>query len=174
MKKLMLFVILALSSLNAFAVEKGEKAPDFKVYTTRMQPFGLDQLMNNKTVLAFVPGAFTGVCTKEICSFRDDLKAFEELDADIAVVTTDSPFANAAWATEHEVTFPILADVSKETVKAFDVFYENFAGIQGFTVPKRAIFIIDEQGMVEYKWVAENPGLEPPYDEIKKALSEMN
>lgn len=170
---LLLLVITIVSTGSLFAAEKGKPAPDFTFYSTMLKPVNNADLNGSISILAFVPGAFTGVCTQEICTFRDDMAAFEELNADIYIITTDSPFSNAAWGKANEVNFPILSDINHEAIVKFDAYHENFANVAGFFVPKRSIFILDENGIVSYKWVSENPGVLPPFDEIKSHIKSI-
>jgi peroxiredoxin len=177
MKKLTTFLLAAfLLSIfpEIYAVETGEQAPNVKLWNTRLQPVELLEIVDRKTVLAFVPGAFTGVCTKEFCTFRDQLARLNELDAQVIGVTVDAPFSNAAWSKQNKFNFPVMSDFSREAVKAFDVYHENFGGMEGYTAPKRAVFILDENGVIRYKWVSENPGREPDYQEIQDKLEQMD
>src|SRR5512147_547067 len=100
------------------AVRNGEKAPEFTLVDTDKKPRSLKEFLGKKTVLVFYPGAFTGVCTKEVCAFRDSLATFNTLNAQVVGISVDSPFANKAFADHNRLTFPILSDVTKETSKA--------------------------------------------------------
>jgi peroxiredoxin len=122
-----------------------------------------------KTVLAFFPGAFTGVCTKEMCTFRDSLQS---LPGQVVAVSVNDPFTNKAFAEMHKLQFPILSDYTRETIKKYGIFHNDFAGLKGYTAAKRSVFIIDEGGVIRYKWVSEEPGKEPNYKEIKDALAQ--
>jgi len=128
-------------------------------------------LLGKKTVLAFFPGAFTGVCTKEMCTFRDSMQALGELEAQVVGISVNDPFSNKAFAEANRLQFPILSDYTRETVKRYDVFHENFAGLKEYTAAKRSIFILDDKGIVRYKWISEDPGKEPNYEEIKSKLA---
>lgn len=168
-----LFILLLLSA-PALAVEEGEKAPDFKLVMQNMQPFTLSENINNTLVLAFVPAAFTGVCTNEFCAFRDMHSELTNLDAYVVGITCDAPFSNNAWAQENQLNFPVLSDYNREVVKKYNVYHENFANLEGYTIPKRSIFIVNSDGIIAYKWVSDNPGVEPPYDKIKEAIKKIN
>jgi peroxiredoxin len=152
----------------------GSKAPDFTAYDFDKKPRSLSEFLSKKTVLAFFPGAFTGVCTKEMCTFRDSLSKLNGLNAQVVAVSVDSPFANKGFATANNLTFPILSDYSREAIKKFDILLNNFAGLNGYVVAKRSVFVLDKDGVVKYTWVSEDPGKEPPYDEVMKALSSFN
>ena len=126
-----------------------------------------------KIVLAFYPGAFTSVCTKEICAFRDSLAKLNELRAQVIGISVNDPFCNKAFSETNGLNFTILSDYAREVVKIYGVVAEDFAGLKGYTVAKRSIFIIDNKGIVRYKWITEDPAIEPNYDEIMSELERL-
>ncbi len=152
------------------SVEIGKKAPDFKLYDTDRKERTLSEFAGKKVVLAFYPGAFTGVCTKEMCNFRDSLSRFNDVNAQVIGISVDPPFSNKAFADQNKLNFPILSDFNRAAVKAYDAYHENFIGLNGYTAAKRAVFVVDKGGVVQYKWVSDNPGVEPNYDEVIKAV----
>lgn len=149
----------------------GTKAPEFKLFDTERKERSLSEFLTRKTILAFYPGAFTGVCTKEFCALRDAMENFNNMNAQVVGISVDGPFANKAFADANNLTFPLLSDLSKEVSKKYCGVYEDFAGVKGYTTSKRAVFVIDKTGIVKYLWITENAGAEPPYEEISKALS---
>ncbi|TAK60191.1 MAG: peroxiredoxin [Bacteroidetes bacterium] len=154
----------------AFTV--GEKAPNFTLIDTDRKERSLSEFLGKKTVLAFYPGAFTGVCTKEMCTFRDSMANLNSLNAQIVGISVDSPFANKGFSDANKLNFPLLSDFTRNVSKVYCGVYEDFAGLKGYTASKRAIFVLDKDGVVKYSWVSEsNPGAEPPFDEINKALA---
>ena len=153
------------------AVRVGDKAPDFTLVDTDKKPLSLSEFSGKKTVLVFFPGAFTGVCTKEMCTFRDSMSRFNEVNAQIVGICVDAPFSNKAFATQNNLQFPILSDYSRSTVKAYGILLDDFAGLKGYTAAKRSVFILDKGGVIRYAWVSDNPGVEPNYDEVSKALA---
>jgi peroxiredoxin len=155
-------------------LKNGDKAPDFTLYDTERKQRTLKEFLGKKTVLAFYPGAFTGVCTKEWCSLRDSIATFGSLNAQVVGISVDSPFANKGFADHNKLTFPLLSDFSREVSKQYGGLNGDFGGVTGYTAAKRAVFILDAQGIVRYTWVTDNPGVEPPYDEIQKALSTIH
>ncbi|MBI3786839.1 MAG: peroxiredoxin [Ignavibacteriales bacterium] len=156
------------------SLKVGDKAPDFTLYDADKKPRSLQEFAGKKTVLAFFPGAFTGVCTKEMCALRDSLNNFNSLNAQVVGVSVDSPFSNKAFATQNNLQFPLLSDFSRSTLKAYDIVHNDFAGLMGYPVAKRSVFVLDKEGIIRYLWVSENPGVEPNYQEITKALSTIN
>ena len=155
------------------SVEIGQKPPDFQLPDQNRTQRSLKEFLGKKTVLAFFPGAFTSVCTKEMCTFRDSVQALMSIQGQVVGISVNDPFTNKAFAETNKLQFPILSDYTRETVKKYDVFHNDFAGLKGYTAAKRSVFILDENGIVRYKWVSEDPGKEPNYEEIRQALSKL-
>jgi peroxiredoxin len=154
-------------------VEVGTKTPDFQLPDQDKVVQSLKNFLGKKTVLAFFPGAFTDVCTREMCRFRDSAKPFMDLGARFVGVSVNDPFTNKAFAETNGLQFSILSDYTRETIRKYNVFHENFAGLKNYTAAKRSVFILDESGTVRYKWVSEDPGKEPDYEEIIRQLSQL-
>jgi peroxiredoxin len=152
-------------------IKQGTSAPAFALYDTNRKERSLAEFSGKNVVLAFYPGAFTGACTKEMCAFRDSLAQFNQLNAQVVGISVDAPFANNAFAAQNKLEFPLLSDYSRAVCRSYGGVHEDFAGLKGYTVSKRAVFVVDGNGVVTYAWVSENPGIEPNYEEIKKALA---
>jgi len=140
--------------------------PDFHLYDQNLVVRSLKDFKGQKIVLAFFPGAFTDVCTREMCVFRDSMKSMMEFEAEIVGVCVNDPFTNKAFADAYKLPFSILSDYTRETIKDYDVFHEDYAGLKGYTVAKRSIFILDQESKLQYKWVTQDPAKEPKYNEI--------
>ncbi len=153
--------------------EVGQKPPDFRIPDQNRTLRSLKDFSGKKTVLAFFPGAFTSVCTKEMCTFRDSAQPLIDFGAQVVGISVNDPFTNKAFAEANEMPFTILSDYTRETVKKYSVFHDDFAGLKGYTAAKRSVFILDEAGTVRYKWVSEDPGKEPDYQEIMSQLSHL-
>jgi glutaredoxin-dependent peroxiredoxin len=147
-------------------VEIGQKIPDIELVDTERNPVKLSSFKGKPVILLFYPGAFTGVCTKEMCTFRDSMAKFNGLN--VVGISVDVPFANKAFKTQNNINFPLLGDYNREAVRAFNNYHENFAGMKGYTASKRAVYILDSDQVVRFKWVSENPGVEPDYDTVVK------
>ncbi|HTO94391.1 MAG TPA: peroxiredoxin [Bacteroidota bacterium] len=152
-------------------LKKGDRAPDFSLYDTDKKIRSLGEFLGRKSLIAFYPGAFTGVCTKEMCTFRDSLATLGSLNAQVVGVSVDSPYANKSFAEQNKLTFPLLSDFSREVSKKYCGLYEDFAGLKSYTASKRSVFVLDSKGIVQYAWISDNPGVEPPYEEVTRALS---
>ena len=148
-----------------------EKAPHFTLIDSARKQVSLSDFAGKTVVLVFIPAAFTGVCTKELCSFRDSIAAFNDVGATVLAIDVDAPFTNAAFAEKNGLNFPILSDYDRKAVRAFGIAHDDFAGMAGYTAAKRSVFVIDGSGTIRYSWVAPNPGVEPNYDEVKAAVA---
>lgn len=153
------------------SVEVGQRPPDFQLPDQDKKQRTLKDFLGKKTVLAFFPGAFTSVCTKEMCTFRDSMQTLNSLNAQVVGISVNDPWTNKAFAEANKLQFPILSDYTREVVRKFSVFHDDFAGLKGYTVAKRSVFVLDDKGIVRYRWVSEDPGRQPDYDEVKKALA---
>lgn len=155
------------------SVEVGHKPPDFQLPDQDRKQRALTDFLGKKTVLAFFPGAFTSVCTKEMCTFRDSMQVLNSLNAQVVGISVNDPFTNKAFAEANKLQFPILSDYTKDTIRKFNVFHEDFGGLKGYVAAKRSVFILDSNGTVRYKWVSEDPGKQPDYEEVKKVLAKI-
>ena len=153
-------------------LHSGQIAPDFTLYDTNKQQVTLSSFRGQKVLLLFFPLAFTSVCTAELCSVRDQLKMYEELDVHPIGISVDSVYSLAKFKAEQKINFPLLSDFNKEVSKSYDALYETFGlGMKG--VSKRAAFLIDEVGRIVYAEVLENAGLQPDFVAIQGKLREL-
>ena len=128
-----------------------------------VEEFGLlSAATDGPIVLAFFPAAFTGGCTEEMCTFRDSMARFEEVDATVYGVSVDLPFALNAFADEHDLNFPLVSDFEQQLVEVFDVRLDGVMGLDGLA--ERSVFVIDTDGVVRYEWVREDGN--PDFDEL--------
>ncbi len=155
------------------ALSVGAQAPEFTLYDTDRNLRSLAEFKGKKVVLALYPGAFTGVCTKEMCSIRDTLANLSSLNAQVVGISVDSPFANKGFAGQNNLSFPLLSDFTRAVAKQYAEVYEDFGGVRGYIAAKRAVYILDGEGVVKYVWVTENPGVEPNYAEIRSVLESI-
>ena len=154
-------------------IKVGDKAPDFTLRDTDLKPRSLKDFLGRKVVLAFFVGAFTSVCTKEMCAFRDSMARLIDLKAQVIGISVNDPFSNQAFAQKNRLSFPILSDYNRRVIKTYGVETPDFAGLDGYTVAQRSIFIVDKNGTVRYVWTTEDPTIEPNYKEIEAALEKI-
>ena len=154
-------------------IKVGDKAPDFTLPDTDKKSRSLKEFLGKKIVLAFFVGAFTSTCTKEMCEFRDSMSRLIDLNAQVIGISVNDPFSNKAFSEKNRLPFPILSDYKREVTRTYELELPNFAGLDGYTVAKRSIFVIDSEGTVRYVWISDNPAVEPNYQEIQKVLEQI-
>lgn len=147
-------------------------APKFTLKNTKKEDVSLSDFSDKVVVLAFYPGAFTGVCDTEMCALQDNLKSFNELDAVVLGISVDSPWANGGFSKQYNLEFDLLSDFERKVVNDYNVVFTGLGGIEGYTCANRAVFIIKD-GVIKYRWDAPNPGVEPDYNEIKNQLESI-
>jgi peroxiredoxin len=152
------------------AVTVGAKAPDFTLRNQDMQDVTLSDLWKKgPVVLAFMPGAFSGTCTAEMCHFRDSAGELGTLNATVVGVTVDTFFALKAWAAAEKLPFTLLSDFNKEVTPRYGVLNPDMIGLKN--IAKRATFVIGRDGVVTYAQVLEDARNEPDYDAVRTALA---
>jgi len=155
------------------SVQAGQDAPDFTLKNTDMQEVTLSSLRGQKNVVVlFVPFAFTGVCTTELCSVRDNLNNYASLNAEVFGISVDSPFAQKQWKEKEHLNFTLLSDFNRQACKAYGAYYDDLLGLQG--VAKRAAFVVNKAGKVRYAEVLDNARNLPNFDRIRETLQGLS
>jgi peroxiredoxin len=151
-------------------IEAGQKAPDFTLYDSEKNKVNLSDYKGKNVLLLFFPMAFTSVCTKELCSIRDNIAHYNNVNAQVFGISVDSIFTLAKFKDEQKLNFPLLSDFNKDVSQAYGTLYDTFVfDMKG--VSKRSAFVIDEEGTVQYAEVLENAGDLPNFEAIEAALS---
>ncbi|MBK0378181.1 redoxin domain-containing protein [Mucilaginibacter segetis] len=151
------------------SIQTGQPAPQFKLVSSELKEVSLSDFKGRKVVIHFFPMAFTGVCTTQLCTMRDNFGYYEGLNAQILGISVDSPFTLAKFKEENNYQFPLLSDFNKEASSAYGAIYEKFAfGLKG--VSKRAAFVLDEDQTVVYAEVLENAGDLPNFEAIAEKV----
>ncbi len=148
----------------------GDKAPEFELPDPDMKLHKLSEYRGKKTILAFFPAAESPVCTAEMCAFRDSIDQLRDLDANVVGISVDGPFANKFFVQNRHLNFPVLSDYKRDVIKKYGIVMKNLGSLKDYDAAKRSIFILDGNGNVIYRWISENPLVEPNYNEIKDAL----
>jgi len=154
------------------SVDVGSKAPDFTLMNQDRQPVTLSGQHGHTVVLAFFPAAFSSVCTKELCTFRDDLGRLNDANAQVYGISVDTFFALKAFQTDQQLTFSLLSDFNKQVIRDYGVFNEDMIGLKG--IAKRAVFVIDKDGIVRYREILEDARNEPDYQKLLAAVSQLS
>ncbi len=155
------------------AVEVGQAAPNFTLFDTDRKPRDLIDFKGKNVVLAFFPGAFTGFCTKEMCTLQEQLEQYNTMNAQVLGISVDPPFSQKVWMDQNNVTFPFLSDYNREVVNQYGVTLPNLAGLEGYVAAQRSVFVLDKDGIIRYKWVSDTPANEPDYDEVRQAVAQL-
>lgn len=148
----------------------GDVAPDFTLVSSDKSQVSLSDYKGKKVVVLFFPMAFTGVCTTELCSLRDDIASYSSLNAEVLAISVDSPFTLGKFKEDQKLPFPLLSDFNKTASTAFGAIYEEFVlGLKG--VSKRSAFVVNTDGTLAYAEVLESAGDLPNFDNVKAALA---
>jgi len=153
-------------------VEVGGLAPGFTLFDQDRRERRLGEFRGKKTLLAFFPGAFTSVCTREMCTFRDSIAELQRLEAQVVGISVNDPWSNKGFAEQNRLGFPLLSDYERRVVRLYGVPLVDL-GLKGYTAAQRAVFILDRDGVVRFKWVSDDPRREPDYKELSEALSQI-
>ena len=158
-------------------IDVGTKVSDFSAPLSdgkEVKTFKLsEQIGKDNIVFAFFPLAFTGVCTKEMCTFRDDIAKYGDLKARVFGVSVDSPFTHQKFIEAEKLNFPLISDFNRELVSLFKVKREQPIGPGLLGVANRSAFIVDGTGTVRWKWYSENPKDLPPFEEVQAELKKI-
>lgn len=157
------------------SVTIGQKAPNFSLFASMNEQINLNDFIGKKNVLLlFFPQSFTGVCTKELCSVRDDIAKYQNADAEVFGISVDSVFTLAKFKEEQNLNFTLLSDFNKEATAAYDCMYDSFTGMGMKGVSKRSAFIIDKEGNIQYAEVLDNAGEVPNFQAIQETLARLS
>src|SRR5919109_1252523 len=153
------------------AATVGQKAPEFKLLNDKREEVTLSSQKGHPVVLAFFPAAFTGVCTKELCTFRDSMAKLNSANAQVYGISVDTFFTLKAFHDQQQLTFPLLSDFNKQTIRDYGVFNDDMIGLKG--IAKRAVFVLDKNGVVRHREVLEDARNEPDYDKVFSTLASL-
>lgn len=154
------------------SILKGHTAPGFSLFDTDKNKVTLEAQKGKNVVLLFFPLAFTSVCTKELCSVRDTIAYYDNANATVFGISVDSPYTLAKFKEEQHLNFALLSDFNKEVSKAYGALYAQFA-FEMRGVSKRAAFVIDKQGSIQYAEVLDNAGEVPDFSAISAVLDSI-
>lgn len=156
------------------ALRLGQKAPGFSLPDTEGRERSLQEFVGRGSALiAFFPFAFSGVCDKEMCTFRDGFDGLPMPKPQIVGISVDSVFALRAFAQTYDLGFPLLSDFNRKVSKLYGVLQDRWPGFGYCGVAKRAVFLVDRKGVLRYRWASDSPSVEPPYEDVAKAASKL-
>jgi peroxiredoxin len=153
-------------------VDVGSKAPDFTLTNQDRQPVTLSEQRGKPVVLAFFPAAFSSVCAKEMCTFRDSMARLGQANAQVYGISVDTFFTLKAFQDHEKLTFPLLSDFNKQVIRDYGVFNEDMIGLKG--IAKRGVFVLDKDGVVRHREVLDDARNEPNYDKVFATLASLS
>jgi glutaredoxin-dependent peroxiredoxin len=151
----------------------GQKAPSFALFNSDKEKISLEDLKGKNVLLLFFPQAFTGVCTKELCSVRDNIALYNDVNAQVLGISVDSLFTLKKYREEQGLNFPLLSDFNKDISAAYGTLYDTWIfDMKG--VSKRSAFVIDKDGVIRYAEVLESAGDLPDFEKINDTLRSLS
>jgi alkyl hydroperoxide reductase subunit AhpC len=154
-------------------LKKGDKAPSFKLFNTDKKEISLEDFKGKNLVIHFFPAAFTGVCTAQLCSVRDEISMYHNDKCDVVAISVDMPFSLGKFKELQNLSFDLLSDFNKEAISAYGNSYDSFTpmGLKG--VAKRSAFVVDANGIIQYAEVLENAGDMPNFAAINETITAL-
>ena len=153
------------------SAEVGSKAPDFTLPNQDREPVTLSKQKGRSIVLAFFPAAFSSVCEKELCTFKDARGQLNKVQAQVYGISVDTFFALKAFADQQHLTFPLLSDFNKQVIRDYGVFNDDMIGLKG--IAKRAVFVLDKEGVIRHREVLDDARNEPDYQKVYAAVAAL-
>ena len=162
------------TKLKIMSIAIGTQAPNFTLFNSDKKQVSLADFKGKNVVLLFFPLAFTGTCTAELCSVRDNIGTYNSANAVVLGISVDSLFTLEKYKAEQDLNFQLLSDFNKEASKAFEVLYDTFPAFGMLGVSKRAAFVIDGNSIIQYAEVCPTPGDLPSFEAIQTTLAQLN
>lgn len=154
-------------------IQIGQKAPDFSLFDTERKKVSLADFKGKNVLILFYPQAFSRTCTAELCTVRDDIARYDNVNAQVLGISVDSVFTLKRYKEEQGYNFPLLSDFNKEVSAAYDSLYENWI-LEMKGVSKRSAFIVDKEGIIQYAELVEAKDAVPDFEAINKKLESLN
>ncbi len=155
------------------SITVGQKAIDFTLFNTDKKEVKLSDFIGKKVIIHFFPQAFTGVCTTQLCTMRDNLNYYTNLNAVVLGISVDSIFTLGKFKEEQNYNFDLLSDFNKEVSRSYGAIYEDWIlNMKG--VSKRSAFVIDSEGTVQYAEVLESAGDLPNFEKIQETVAKIS
>ena len=149
--------------------QAGDRAPDFTLKDTEMKPVHLSDFHGKTVIVAFFPAAFSGVCTRELCTFRDHVADLNRLNVQVLGISVDLPYSLRQFKQSQKLAFPLLSDFDREAINAYGIVDRNFNGYTS-GVAQRSVFVVNGEGRISWAWVSAHQGQQPDYGEVLEHL----
>jgi glutaredoxin-dependent peroxiredoxin len=158
--------------MSTNSIRIGQPAPEFTLFDSDKQKVSLSDYKGQNVLLLFFPQAFTGTCTKELCSTRDNIALYNEANARVFGISVDSVFTLAKYKEDQNLNFPLLSDFNKTTSAEYGSLYDSFVfDMKG--VSKRSAFVVDKEGIIRYAEVLEKATDLPDFSAIQQILESI-
>ncbi|HLY71599.1 MAG TPA: redoxin domain-containing protein [Puia sp.] len=155
------------------AIARGTNAPDFRLFNTERKEMTLKDFSDKILVINFFPAAFTSVCTRQVCTNRDELDFYNQVNAVAIGISVDMPFSLKAFKEKHNINYELLSDFNKLTIHEYEMYHCNFIlGIKG--VAKRGVVVVDKNGLVAYSEETPNVSVQVDFDQLKEELQKLS
>lgn len=155
-------------------LKPGDKAPAFKLFNTEKKEVALEDFAGKNLIVHFFPLAFTGVCTAQLCTVRDGISMYKNDKADVVAISVDSAFTLGKFKEEQNLQFDLLSDFNKEAAATYGALYDVFPAMGMKGVARRAAFVIDKNGVIQYAQVLESAGDLPDFAAINATLEKIS
>jgi glutaredoxin-dependent peroxiredoxin len=159
--------------MSTNSIQIGQPAPNFTLFNSDKKQISLSDFAGQNVLLLFFPQAFTGTCTRELCSTRDNIALYNKADAQVLGISVDSVFTLAKYKEDQQLNFPLLSDFNKAVSTAYGALYDNFV-FDMHGVSKRSAFVVDKQRVIRYAEVLETATDLPNFDAIHKTLEQLS
>jgi peroxiredoxin len=156
------------------SISIGQAAPNFTLFDTDKKPVSLADFKGQNVVVLFFPLAFTGVCTAELCNIRDNIAIYNNSNATVLGISVDSLFTLGKFKEEQKLNFSLLSDFNKTVIADYGVKYDVFPAFEMQGVSKRAAFVVDKDGVIQYEEICATPGDLPNFEAIQTTLNKLN
>ena len=150
-------------------IEIGQPAPGFTLYDSTKNKITLSDMKGQNVLILFFPLAFTSTCTAELCSIRDNISFYNNVNAKVFGISVDSLHTLAKYKSDQNLNFTLLSDFNKDVSSLYGSLYEMF-GYNMKGVSKRSAFVIDKDGIIRYAEVLENAGEQPNFKNLTLIL----
>jgi peroxiredoxin len=156
------------------SLKVGDKAPDFKLPDVDRKEVSLSDFKGKNVILFFFPMAWTGTCTKEMCTIQENMQIYSGMNAVPIGISVDTIFAQKHFKDEFKLNdILLLSDFNKEVINKYGVVHHDF--IVGYKdVAKRSTFVIDKEGVIRFIEILPSPGDFPNMEAIQQAVKSLN
>lgn len=151
----------------------GQQAPSFNLFDSDKNNVNSKSFAGQPVIILFFPFSFSSVCTAELCSMRDNLEIYNKANAIVLGISVDSLYTLHQFKKDQQINFTLLSDFNKTVSRDFGVLYDIFPAFEMQGVSKRAAFIIDKNGLIQYAEVCASPGDLPDFAAIQSKLETL-